>query len=262
MSGALAGFLVLVIVLPLLLNEVSDLATWLAGRLLRWGARRLGSAAATDRYSEEWLAMLELVPGKLTRLAWACGILLWSVPALRWRAHQLKRASGVSGAGTGWQPTRLPRDLSLPPTRRVHSNRTLYPERIEALEQAWESVQSTVQAAGERLGVPYTGRWNRGQTEYGLVDWRVRKLLRITGDRRWKVIARNITELDHVRDQYERQLMSGANGRPGQIHWRPAAELTEGHLTAYRAAARQVCAEMAMLSGARTEDQARDNPPS
>jgi hypothetical protein len=135
MSSAVAGFLVLAVLLPLLLNEVGDLATWLAGRLLRWGARRLGSATATDRYSEEWLAMLEFVPGKLTRLAWACGILLWSVPALRWRAHQLERARELSSAGTGWQPTRLPRYLGLPPTRRVRSNRTLHPGRVEALEQ-------------------------------------------------------------------------------------------------------------------------------
>jgi len=40
------------------------------------------------------------------------------------------------------------------------------------------------------------------------------------------------------------------------------SELTEEHLTAYHAAARRVCTEMAMLSGAIHEDKPPDNLPS
>lgn len=100
-SGALVGFLLLAVLLPLALSEAGELAPWLAAWLLQWGARRIGSPTATERYSEEWAANLEQVPGKLTKLTWACGVVLWSVPTLHWRAHghalDLKYAYQISG---------------------------------------------------------------------------------------------------------------------------------------------------------------------
>jgi hypothetical protein len=35
------------------------------------------------RYEEEWLADLERVPGNLTKLGYACGVVIRSVPRLR-----------------------------------------------------------------------------------------------------------------------------------------------------------------------------------
>jgi len=43
---------------------------------LRWGARRIGRADQAQRYEEEWLADLERVPGNLTKLGYACGVVI------------------------------------------------------------------------------------------------------------------------------------------------------------------------------------------
>jgi hypothetical protein len=77
------GFFVVGLLVPLLLNEVSDLGSWIAGRLLSWGARRLGSPEKAARYSEEWAADLERVPGKLTKVGYALGVVAWGVPRMR-----------------------------------------------------------------------------------------------------------------------------------------------------------------------------------
>jgi len=69
--------------IPLVVNEAGDLAGSLARFLLRWGARRIGRADLAGRYEEEWLADLERVPGQLTKLGYACGVLVRSVPRLR-----------------------------------------------------------------------------------------------------------------------------------------------------------------------------------
>lgn len=82
MNGTLVT-IVLAVVVPLLVNEASDVAPWLAGRLVRWGARHLGPHADIERYEEEWSADLERVPGKLTKLAHACLVVGWSVPRMR-----------------------------------------------------------------------------------------------------------------------------------------------------------------------------------
>jgi hypothetical protein len=81
--GAAVGFMLIVVVLPFIVNEVGVLAPWLAEHLLRWGAKLLGSREATERYAEDWLANLEHVPGQITKLAWARGLLLLSIPQLR-----------------------------------------------------------------------------------------------------------------------------------------------------------------------------------
>jgi hypothetical protein len=43
---------------------------------------------------EEWLANLDHVPGKLTKLLWALGLLFFSAPQLRWQAARRRRAAG------------------------------------------------------------------------------------------------------------------------------------------------------------------------
>jgi hypothetical protein len=83
MTGEILGFLLFAVLTPLVVREAGDFARPLARCLLRWGARRLGRADQAERYEEEWLADLERVPGGLTKLAFACGVVVWSVPRLR-----------------------------------------------------------------------------------------------------------------------------------------------------------------------------------
>ncbi|MBR7834169.1 hypothetical protein KDL01_12915 [Actinospica durhamensis] len=82
-AAEVAGFVVVVVILPVALNESAELSGWLAKRLVRWGARRLGAPEEIARYEEEWLADLAQVPGKITKVGYACGVLMWSVPRLR-----------------------------------------------------------------------------------------------------------------------------------------------------------------------------------
>ena len=81
--GGAVSIVLLAIMLPLVLNEVGELSPWLAKRLLCWGAKLLGSQEDNERYGEDWLANLDCIPGKLTKLLWACSLLLWGVPRLR-----------------------------------------------------------------------------------------------------------------------------------------------------------------------------------
>lgn len=98
MIGPLSGFLLLAVLVPLLVGEAADLAPSLARWLLRWGAMRIGRVDQARRYEEEWLADLERVPGKVTKLAHACGVLALSVPRLR---AQFRR-SPSGGLLPGW----------------------------------------------------------------------------------------------------------------------------------------------------------------
>src|SRR5215472_11064707 len=93
MTTATLAFLLFAVLIPLAVNEIGDLIPSLARCLLRWGARRIGRADQAERYEEEWLADLERVPGKLTKLMRACSILVRSVPRLR--AQFRKRPPGV-----------------------------------------------------------------------------------------------------------------------------------------------------------------------
>lgn len=88
MTGGILGFLIFAIMIPLVVNEAGDLARSLASCLVRWGARRIGQADQAERYEEEWLADLERVPGNLTKLGYACGVVVRSVPRLRAQFRQ------------------------------------------------------------------------------------------------------------------------------------------------------------------------------
>jgi hypothetical protein len=100
MTGTTLAFVLFAVLIPLAVNEMGDLAPSLARWLLRWGAKRIGRADQAERYEEEWLADLERVPGKLTKLMRACSILVWSVPPLRAqfrkRPHRARHSSVLS----------------------------------------------------------------------------------------------------------------------------------------------------------------------
>jgi lipopolysaccharide/colanic/teichoic acid biosynthesis glycosyltransferase len=67
------AFLVTAVLVPLLVNEFTDWLPWLAARLIDAAAHTMPSAARL-RYAEEWLAELDAVPGKLSKLALAIRI--------------------------------------------------------------------------------------------------------------------------------------------------------------------------------------------
>ncbi|PWW61924.1 hypothetical protein [Actinokineospora spheciospongiae] len=71
------------LLVPIVVAECGEVSPALAKALLRWGARRLRSARKTERYTEEWLADLDQVPGKLTKLLWAFGVVFLGVVRLR-----------------------------------------------------------------------------------------------------------------------------------------------------------------------------------
>jgi GAF domain-containing protein len=96
-TGGVVGFMVAAIVIPLLVNEAGDLTRSLARCLLRWGARRIGRAEQAERYEEEWLADLERIPGSLTRLIYAFGVVVRSVPRLRAQFRRDRRRARLPG---------------------------------------------------------------------------------------------------------------------------------------------------------------------
>jgi hypothetical protein len=93
----LLGFILFAVLVPLLVGEARDLAPSLATRLLRWGARSIGQPHQAERFEEEWLADLERVPGKVTKLAHACGVVALSVPRLRAQYRRSRRGTLLPG---------------------------------------------------------------------------------------------------------------------------------------------------------------------
>jgi hypothetical protein len=86
--GGLLGFALFAVLVPLVVSEAGDLAPSLARWLLRWGARHIGDEDKARRHEEEWLADLERVPGKVTKLAHAFCVVALSVPRLRAQFRQ------------------------------------------------------------------------------------------------------------------------------------------------------------------------------
>jgi len=75
----LAVSILLLVCLPLLLQEFGELAPWIAERLLKRGTRWLPTAYR-NRYEQDWLGELDAIPGKITKLGFALRVLV-RVPA-------------------------------------------------------------------------------------------------------------------------------------------------------------------------------------
>ncbi|MGW7199396.1 hypothetical protein [Streptomyces chryseus] len=100
-------FLVTAVILPMAVTEFGDWCPTLAKRLVRWTARQLGDPQATERYSEEWTAELEHLPGKLWHMRVALGYFA-ALPRLRW---SLRATRGEAPSGPTFDelvPTRSP----------------------------------------------------------------------------------------------------------------------------------------------------------
>jgi hypothetical protein len=78
----LVASILVTVVLPLLLAEFTEVGPWLARRLIYRAARRL-PGPERSRWREEWLANLEDMPGKLTKLMWSLSIFLVGAGKMR-----------------------------------------------------------------------------------------------------------------------------------------------------------------------------------
>ncbi|MFJ2218407.1 AAA family ATPase [Streptomyces sp. NPDC101062] len=104
-------FLVTAVILPMALTELGDWCPRLAKHLVGWTARRLGDPQAIERYSEEWTAELEELPGKLAHMGFALGYLA-RLPLLRWSLRTARRASRPGQPLEQLLPTRTPNSLN------------------------------------------------------------------------------------------------------------------------------------------------------
>lgn len=107
MSTTAVIFMMSAVILPLLLAEFGDWCPWLAKRLTRWTAHHLGDAQATERYSEEWLAELAHLPGKLSHLVTATSYLL-ALPRIRWSLRAVRRTTPAGPSIEELLPTPIP----------------------------------------------------------------------------------------------------------------------------------------------------------
>ncbi|MFD0069589.1 hypothetical protein, partial [Streptomyces sp. NPDC127574] len=107
MSAEVIIFMVTAVFLPLLLSEFGDWCPWLAKRLTQWAARRLGDAQAAERYSEEWLAELAHLPGKLSHLLTAISYFL-ALPRIRWSLRAARRTTSTGPSLDELLPSQTP----------------------------------------------------------------------------------------------------------------------------------------------------------
>ncbi|MCP3800562.1 hypothetical protein NLX83_14950 [Allokutzneria sp. A3M-2-11 16] len=75
-------------VIPAAVAEVGEVSPWIAGKLVRWGARRIGDPDLSARFAEEWTAGLQSTPGKLTKLLRAASIVATAVPRMHWSVQK------------------------------------------------------------------------------------------------------------------------------------------------------------------------------
>jgi hypothetical protein len=76
-QNTLIGFIVLLIAIPVVVNLLSsEISDWLprwSERLVQHAAKRLPEHVQAQ-YENDWLAELEIIPGKLSKLAFALGL--------------------------------------------------------------------------------------------------------------------------------------------------------------------------------------------
>lgn len=90
------------LVFAVLLNELPECGRWLAQRLTRWSARRLGDPREVARYEEEWLADIQRVPGKLLPLIYAIFFIVMKVPRMRRVLKPIKSEKRSPRLGLGY----------------------------------------------------------------------------------------------------------------------------------------------------------------
>ncbi|MEV6674958.1 hypothetical protein, partial [Streptomyces sp. NPDC051162] len=83
--------------LGLILSEFTEVAPWLARRILRLAAHRLDDPEYSERYEAEWVALLDERPGKLLKLFFAS----WMALRATWELRAIHRPANSSSAGSG-----------------------------------------------------------------------------------------------------------------------------------------------------------------
>ncbi|MQS36809.1 hypothetical protein [Streptomyces katsurahamanus] len=100
------------VLVALAVNECTEISPWLARRILRTAARRLGDQEAAARYEEEWLSLLEERPGKILKLFFATWIALRATWTLR-TIHRHRQGTETSDRGS-WLIHRHPSSITVP----------------------------------------------------------------------------------------------------------------------------------------------------
>lgn len=88
---------IMFVVIPLIKDEIMELAPWIARQIVRFGARLIMNRALSARYKEEWLAEIEGWPGKVTKIVSVFGLVVFAVPKFNYLLFDLfwQRKIGV-----------------------------------------------------------------------------------------------------------------------------------------------------------------------
>ncbi|MEW2181074.1 hypothetical protein AB0890_32705 [Streptomyces sp. NPDC005406] len=86
---------VIALITAMILTECTEISPWLARRILRTAARRIGNQEAAERYEEEWLSLLEERPGKILKLFSAA----WIALRATWTLRAIHHSQGPTTAG-------------------------------------------------------------------------------------------------------------------------------------------------------------------
>jgi hypothetical protein len=92
--------LLLAVIVGLLIAEMADLAPWAARRIVVWAARLWPDPQRSTELVEEWPALIDDCPGRLTKLFVALNFAMhavaracWEAIARRWPCRRLRRLS-------------------------------------------------------------------------------------------------------------------------------------------------------------------------
>jgi hypothetical protein len=83
--------LLLAVILGLVIEEMSDLTSWVARRIVRWAARLWPDPQRSSELVEEWPVLIDECPGRLTKLFVALNFAMHAVARACWEAIRQRR---------------------------------------------------------------------------------------------------------------------------------------------------------------------------
>lgn len=176
--------IVVALVIGALVNEACDLSPWAARKLVHWAAyRQYAGLEYAAEMAEELTRYIDDRPGKLFKLLVALGFVAKALVTRR-KADPV----GVAQPDPRWQPTSptLPYtgtrepwddDITMSPSNSYHPH-------VKAVRQACNHVILDIHHAAAAVQLD-SRTWQRC----------LRKLRRVSGDQRWKQIARHVKRL-------------------------------------------------------------------
>lgn len=213
------GQILLAILTGLIVNECCDMSPWLARKLVRWSAhRRYTPAARAELRAEELAAYIDDRPGRLFKLITALGFAIAAVVTR-------KVAHGVASSTPRWRPTMLIFPIRY--EKRDHDDRLAHHTKT-AVHQAWCRLADEVRDGASKVGIS-SRSWRRC----------IRKLGKVTNDRRWASIESNLFFLETIsRSSVQTNIITVYSGTltPVGQYAKPMSILTDSSVTHYLAA--------------------------